>query len=472
MTRSSNTGPAAWVRRYVFERFTGRNRRITTAAFSALAGKVVMIFVSAITVPITVRYLGVESYGIWITISSTITMFLVLDIGISSTLTNLISEAYAKDDRVLAAEYFSTAFWFLIGIAAIIGAAGASLWHLVSWSKLFQSQNASLAQNTSHAMAAAFAVFLLSLPTGLVARVLAGYQEVHVANIFSAGGSVLSLIVVMIVVSIHGSLPLLVAGYAGSAVAANIICLLWICFVTKPWMKPLPGKINLHLFQRIFGSGTQFFVIQIAGLIVFSSDNLVISHFLTPAAVTPYSVAWRLVNYIAIGQTFLFPALWPAYSEAYAKGQIEWIQRTYRRVRKLTILLLAVGCTVMILAGREMIRIWAGPTAVPSESLVCLMCVWIVIYAFTTNQSCLMGATSHTGKQALIGITAAAANLILSIVWVKSMGTFGVLLATVVSYLVFVIAVQYYEVSRILRGDFLPQEASEASSKTGENFMR
>jgi O-antigen/teichoic acid export membrane protein len=86
--------------------------------------------------------------------------------------------------------------------------------------------------------------------------------------------------------------------------------------------------------------------------------------------------------------------------------------------------------------------------------LLRLMCVWMFIFAITLNQSCLMGATYRVGKQAIYGILAAAANLILSILWVKTIGSAGVLIATIVSYLVFIVAMQTWEVRRILRGDF------------------
>ena len=54
-------------------------------------------------------------------------------------------------------------------------------------------------------------------------------------------------------------------------------------------------------------------------MVVFSSDNLVVSHYLGAAEVTPYSVTWRLVGLAALLQSLIFPALWPAYAEAYAR---------------------------------------------------------------------------------------------------------------------------------------------------------
>jgi O-antigen/teichoic acid export membrane protein len=229
-------------------------------------------------------------------------------------------------------------------------------------------------------------------------------------------------------------------------------------------MMPWPRRVKPALIGRIFQSGTQFFAIQLAGLVVFSSDNLIIAHYLSPADVTPYAVTWRLVNYITAVQALILPALWPAYSEAFAKGHLAWIRSTYSRVRHLTIAILVVGCGVTLLAGQGIIRLWAGTAAVPSSLLLRLMVVWIVMFAFTLNQSCLMGATYRVSKQAVSSSLAAIANLVLSILWVKTMGPAGVLLATIVSYLVFIVVVQAFEVRRILRGDFISCPEGQGAS--------
>jgi O-antigen/teichoic acid export membrane protein len=432
--------------------------------------------VSAATIPLAVRYLGAAGYGLWITIISTTTMFFALDIGVATTLTNLISEAYAARDEQRAAQYFATAFWIIWCIAAMLGLIGWILWPSIPWARIFNVQDAALKRETSRAVAAAFIVFLLALPTSLAHRVLGGYQELYKANLFSAAGSLLSLAAIVAVVTFHGGLTVLVGSYAGAAVVANAACLAWVIVFAKPWLKPWPNLVKLSLAGKIFRSGAQFFAIQMAGLVVFSSDNLIISHFLSPARVTSYAVTWRLATYITAVQALLFPAIWPAYSEAYSRHHLDWIRSTYGRVRRVTLITVGVGCAAMLAAGREIIRIWAGPAAVPEETLIMLMCVWIAIFAFTTNQSCLMGATLRVGKQALSSGIAAAANLLLSILWVRSMGPFGVLLATVISYVIFVLLVQAYEVRRILRGDFLRPKVgtpsiSEHPFENGNNVI-
>ncbi len=150
-------------------------------------------------------------------------------------------------------------------------------------------------------------------------------------------------------------------------------------------------------------------------------------------------MTWRLVNYVTAVQALILPALWPAYSEAFAKGRIAWIRSTYSPDQTHNHRNPCDRMRCHADGGRDIIRLWAGPEAVPGSLLIPLMCVWIVILAFTMNQSGLMGATYRVGKQALFSSLAAVANLALSILWIKVAGVAGVLLATIVSYLIFIV---------------------------------
>ena len=337
-------GPSAKVLRNSLPQESRRRYRgIAAAMVSALFGKGAGLLVNAATVPLTVRYLGSEGYGLWITISSSAVMFSVLDIGIANTLTNFVSEAYANNNKQKAAAYFATAFWLVLGVTALFAVTGLLLWPFINWAALFNVQNPALARETSWAVAAAFISFLCALPAGLASRVLGGYQELHISNLFTAGGSIGSILGIVLVIHFHGGLPALVAAFAGSTAAANALCLVWICSFYKPWMKPWPSRIRRELIGDILHSGGQFFIIQISALIVFNSDNLVISHWLGPSQVTPYNVTWKLILYFTAIPALAYSALWPAYSEAYAMGDLGWIRTAYARNRRVTVAALAVG---------------------------------------------------------------------------------------------------------------------------------
>jgi O-antigen/teichoic acid export membrane protein len=202
---------------------------------------------------------------------------------------------------------------------------------------------------------------------------------------------------------------------------------------------------------KLLHTGGQFFVLQMAGLVVFNSDNLILAHYLNPVAVTQYSVTWRLVGATAAIQALVIPSLWPAYAESWVRGDIAWIRTAYSRMRWATLGVVILVCAILLPAGRAIIRVWAGPGAVPSAGLLYLMCVWMIVLAVTTNQACLMAATYHLRTQTISSCTAAAVNLALSIWWVRRLGPEGVILATLVSYVLFILFVQVREVRSILR---------------------
>jgi len=427
-----------------------RNRRIAEAILAAALTKGTILLVSLFSVPITVRYLGADRFGLWTTISTTLTLLAVLDVGIANTLTNLISSAYAEGDKELAGHYSSTAFWMMVLVTCVLGLTGWALWPFISWGSVFHLEDPNLQREASKAVAVAYGVFLLGLPAGLAAKLLGGYQEVRIANIFAAGGSILSLLMIILVVQIHGSLAELIAGYSGAMVAGGLLCLLWVWIWHKPWLAPRVNQVTMTGAKKLMRSGGQFFIIQLAGLVVFNSDNLVIAHYLSPAAVTPYSVTWRLVGYAAALQTLMTPALWPAYAEAYARGDVGWVRKTFWRVMFSTMAVAAIFCVIFVAFGRGIILHWAGSVAVPPQHLIWLMSFWVLLSTLMSNEACLLQAASEMKLQAWASAAAAVVNLALSIWLVQRIGAGGVILGTILSYIFVLVGPQTWKAKQIL----------------------
>jgi O-antigen/teichoic acid export membrane protein len=405
-----------------------RLARILHGGATGIASKTVIMLASAISLPLAVRYLGRLEYGIWVTVSTSVVMLSVLDLGIANTLTNFISRAYANDDEPMAQRYFATALWVTAGISFVLGVC-------------------------------CFAFFLLGLPLNLANKVLGGYQEVHLSNYFAMVNGVLGLAAIVATVVLHGSLVTLTAAYCSSMLFSSLLLNFWLCFWHRPGVVPRPSAVTLTLTRELFGEGALFFALQISGFLVFNTDNLVITHYLGAAEVTPYSVAWRLCGYAAMFQSMLVPSLWPAFSEAFHRGDLVWVNKTYRRLMRFSMLAVSVAAAAIGLVGRPVIRMWAGPAAVPGVWLLWLMCCWVVLLSYTVNQAMLLAATQRIRMQAIYSGVTAIANLVVTIVLVQRIGAIGVLLGTVISYLLFVLVPQGYETRAVLRGARYLQKA-------------
>lgn len=412
-----------------------RLTRILHGGFSALAGRGVALLVNAVTLPLTIRYLGPLQYGIWVTISTTVVMLAVMDLGVANTLTNMISRAYALNDRAAAQRSYATAFWVSMSISVVLGMTGLLIWPRISWGSLFHLQDAALIREVSLCVAIALGFFLLSLPLNLVNRVLSGYQQTQITNYFNLLSNALSLAAILAVIRLHGSLVMLMLFYSGSLLLGSVALNLWVNLWDRKWIMPSPRFIRRTEISDLMSSGMSFFILQLAGIVVFNSDNLIITHYLGAADVTPYSVTWRLAGYAAVLQTAVLPSLWPAYSEAYARGDYDWVRVMFWNTVRVAIGAVTLAVVVLIFCGQWLIRWYAGPSAVPSALLLYAICAWTLLCAGMDLEACLLAALNRVKEMSILGAIAAALNIMLSIYLVKRMGSLGVILGTILSYL-------------------------------------
>ncbi len=453
------SGRFAILLRKIFSRFTQdpRIQGILHGSVTGLLNRGVALLTGAITLPLTVHYLGVEEYGIWVTVSGSVAMLAVLDLGLANTLTNRIAEAGARSDEALAQRYYATAFWLTAAIALGLGAILLMVLPRVDWMALLHLTNPQVAASAERCVAIACAASLIGLPLNLVSRVLGGYQQVHVANYFLITNSVLTLIAIAGGILLHFSLVGLMLCYCGFLLLGQLALNLWFSFRSRPGLKPLPWKMRPVLVRELFSEGTLFFLIQLCNIVVFNSDNLVITHYLGPDQVTPYSVAWRLITYATLMQQVLVPSIWPALSDAYHRGDTVWLRSTYRSVTQKSILSVVGLALLLGLFGRTIVRFWIGNAAVPPWSLMWLMAFWAVLVTVTSNQATLLTAVGKLRVETTVAVLAAVANLGLSIILVQRLGSRGVILATILSFLLIMVGPQEFAVRKLLAGLSAPE---------------
>ncbi|HTV09244.1 MAG TPA: oligosaccharide flippase family protein [Candidatus Aquilonibacter sp.] len=427
------------------------DRRLSSifkGGLSSILQKICSVAISAVSIPLAVRYLGPQQYGIWITISSAVVMLSVMDLGIANTLTNMISRSFAHGDQREAQRYYATAYWISAAIAGVLGIVCFLVWPHVQWGALFKTTDPVLSHEISICVAIAVAFFLLSLPLNLVNRVLSGFQQTQITNYFNLLSSAMGLGAILVVMKIHGSLPVLMLMYSLALMTGTVVLNLWVNLWDRPWILPKPTAVDGGAIRGLLSSGMGFFLLQIAGLVVFNSDNLVISHYLGAVDVVPYSITWKVAGYASVLQASIFPSLWPAYAEAYERGDYRWVRRAFWTGTRLAMGAVAIAVTVLVLFGRPLIRWYAGPAAVPSEILLVAICGWTLMSTGMDLEACFLAAINRVRLQGALSVVAAGLNLALSIYLVKRIGSLGVILGTIISYTITLVVPQSWIVWR------------------------
>lgn len=413
---------------------TRRSQGVVHGTITAVVGRGLGVLVSLVTVPLTIGYLGGERYGIWVTISTFLAFLSFTDFGVANSLTNALGRAYGEGQREVAARYVSSAFCVFCLIAALLAGAGILLApHLPA---LFfpNLQSGSTRAEVAPALLIALVIFALNFPLLITNKVLAAHHENALANLWAIAGTFANLLAILAVIMCHGGLPWLVLGASGMGLLTNLACAVWVFAFRKPWLRPTFAQLDLAAIKDLFSVGWRFLVIGAAWMVNSETDNLVIARCLGAALVTPYAVTFGVFANATLLQTLAYPSLWPAYTEAFAQKDFDWIRRTFRTHLKLSFLIAFIVVAFLIIFGRPIIRLWAGETAVPPFATMIWMGIWSLMLSNLYVASCLLNATGHLKGMTIYGTITAVLNLALSIIFAKRYGISGVIAGTVIAF--------------------------------------
>lgn len=426
-----------------------RQRRITLSALASALARAIGFLTNLITVPLAIGYLGTERYGLWLTITSLIMMVGFLDLGIGNGLISAIAEAHARNDREAARRYVSAAAFVLSMIGAILLGLFALAYPWLPWQKLLNVTDVSAAHDGAMAAAALVTCFALGLPLSLVWRIHAGFQEGFEAALWGAAGSVVSLIGVVLMIASRESLPWLVAASAAGpllAAFANGVVL----SLRRPWLRPQLGSITDDAIRRVFRRGMLFFALQVTMVLGYQSDNYVINQVLGPNQVTQYAVPLRLFNLAPLLLNLALGPLWPAYAEAAARGDAEWVRHTLNRSIKLALLVTGPPALILVLFGAPIIHLWVGNKVVPTFELLLALGLSSVIMAISEALSMFMNGLNILRLQVICSFIMAITNIGLKIVLAGKIGVSGVAYATVLAQVLCVLIPSLVYLPRLL----------------------
>ena len=413
-----------------------RYRRVLHSGAAGLVGRGMVTVVQLMLIPLAVAYLGTERYGVWVALTAVLAWLGLADLGLSNSLTNPLAIALGKNDQVAAQRWVASAWWTLTGIALFGILMTWWLSPMVNWVRVLGVTSKLAADEVPRSVMLALLFLFLSLPLGLIFRIQTCLQEGVLAHFWIATGQVAGLLSLLIVIQTTAGLPGLVLALAGATVLTQALAGFVLFGWQHPWLRPNPVEFRSDLACGLLGPGTKFFLINMAVLLNLQTDHLVIAWFLGAEAVTPYQVTGRLMAIAIFPVSVIFPAMWPALTDAWVRGELYWFRRAFHWMLWGG-LSVAFGIALVIAsAGEWIIQIWVGKTALPPPLLWSWMVAWVCIQAVMQAVACLLNATGQLRGQTIYGLSTAILNLILSIMWVMPFGLPGVIAATVVAYLI------------------------------------
>jgi O-antigen/teichoic acid export membrane protein len=418
---------------------------------------------SFVTVPLIGNYLGGDRYGIWLQMSSFVAALGPLDLGIGLGLLSVVSDAYGRDDREAARRAISTAVAMLSMIASITVVIFGVAYFLIPWARVFSVTTEPAMSEAGPAAAVLFGAFALGLPLGIVGQVQLAHQAGYISSAWAIAGNLGSFVALVTLIALHGSLPLLILALTGVGLVTAIMNGWFLFRRQRPWLMPRLRDVDLRTAKPLLKTGSLFLVLQLAGLVAYSLDNVVIAQIMGSRAVQEYAVPTKLFVLAPTLLSYVLMPLWPAYRESLARGDGAWVRRTVRRSITLAALVNIPSTLVLVVAGPFLLHIWVGSLVHPTTLLLVGLGTWTILNTLNGPFSMLLNGANVVGFQVACAILMAIANVAISIYLVGRIGVSGAIYGSVISQVVFIMLPELWYVRRLLaRLPTRPREAEAA----------
>ncbi|HLI92649.1 MAG TPA: hypothetical protein VKU83_03540 [Puia sp.] len=383
-------------------------------------------------VPLTLHYLDSERYGIWLTMASIVGWFSFFDVGIGNGLRNKLSEALAKGDNRLAKIYISTSY---ACVAAIFLTLMVLFWVVspfLNWASILNTGQG-LAGELGRMMLVVFSFFCLQFILNLIGNILYAHQEPALTNLIMPLGNIVSLIIIYILtLTTHGSLFWVAVVFSASPVF--VLLLFNLFFLGWKFRAIAPGirYVQFRHSRDLFGLGFQFFVIQIAFIVMYSTANILLIRWFSPATVTVYNIAYKYFTIALLANGIITATYWSAFTDAYVRQEFDWVRNTIRRMEKVTYLLMGMVVLQTLLAG-PLIGLWLHNAIQVPLSMQITMCVYVVISLIAAPQHIFLNGTGKIRLQLYTAIYTIFMDIPFAWVFCKvlHLGPKGVILAMI-----------------------------------------
>lgn len=382
-------------------------------------------------VPLTLEYLDAENYGVWLTLSSFIGWFAFFDIGLGNGLRNKFAEAKTLGNHLDAQAYVSTAYFTIGSISLGILILFLSLNSFIDWTIVFNTK-ANLSGELSLLLPVIFTFFCLQLVAKLITSIYQANQQHSIQDRVQFIGQVLSLLAIWLITKTTNS-SLLIFGLIFSALPLLILIILNIV-AFKTTFKAFKPKLSLwkkKYLHSITNLGFKFFIIQIAAMVLFTTDNFIISKLFGPEEVVPYNIAYKYFSILTIGFGLLVAPFWSSFTEAYTSKDFNWIKGSVHKVLKIWLAVPFV-IALMLFLSDYFYNFWIGDAIQIPFQLSLVMGLFVTMITFNMIFSQFINGVGLLKLSLITATISMILNIPLSILLGSyfNLGSTGVILAT------------------------------------------
>lgn len=368
--------------------------------------KIWSALVQLLMVPLTLHCLGVYENGLWLTISSLLIWIDNLDIGLANGLRNKLAVHLALGEKIEAQKTVSSTFYMLvllfIPIIFLI-----NIWIFCVDTYQFFNVDSDIVNNLNVILHVSAILVCTTFIFKFIGNFYMALQLPAINNALNTLGQTIALlgVVVLYVTGIHSLLCVALINTI-SPLIVYVVAYPITFYKKYPDLCPHISMVSKSSMKSLATTGIKFFVLQIAGVVLFMSTNILISRFFSPELVTPYQIAYRYFMVLQLIFVIICAPYWTATTDAYKKNDFEWIKKSNKLLDKMMTSLFIIAFFMVIFA-RPIYTIWIGDANAVSLPMTVIVAVYEMILVASMRYSYILNGFGTLRLQLIMTIIAA-----------------------------------------------------------------
>ena len=392
------------------------------------------ILLTLLLTPFVISKLGVEAYGVWLLLQSTLGYYGFVDMGLRAGLTQSITHRIAAKDYVGVSKHLGAA----VPILSILGGVILLISLLVA---VLLPRFVEMDPSIRHGLWLVILVqglgSALQMPFAPVGAVLVGLQRYDIAEGIAVGTRITSGCLTWLVLTYGGGLLAL----AEIILVVNLVdsCVrLMIARRLLPAIRNTVFTLDRSELKELGAVGTWNFIIQISRQFIYFSSALLVGLMFSAKAVAPFGIAASIVDYgnrlVMISTRVLFPTM----VHLGKGGNIALQKQLFITATRISV---GVSLASMIVGYAwidAFLRLWLGDEHNAQEIITQAPSIFLILgiaFAFVSMQRVgtqLLLARNEMAFLAVTMLVEACANLVIGVLCGWQLGPLGIAVGTLI----------------------------------------
>ena len=373
-----------------------------------------------------------EEYGMWALLWTIFGYSVLLDFGFGTAVQKATSETVVTKKWDEYNRLISTVFLNYLFLAIIISTLTILFSNYIQL--IFKFNSSDPGQILYYKKV--FLIFgigtSLGFPFGFTMEMLLGLHEIKIRNIIQICTRFLNFVVLYVIVSAGYSILEMAIATISLNMVANAVQS-YVCFKKIPTLKIRFQYYDFKIMKQTMQFSLFAYIIIFSNMIIFRTDQLVISVFSTVSWVAIYQISSRLSETFKQFSTQFLDNLRPVAAALFISNQESKLASILVESNRLLGFIASLLIIPLLVYIKPILSIWLELTNPAGSLSAIILLISMYIYVFFRSSSVhILLMTENHKKLTRVAIFECIANLLISIFLIRYIGIVGVALGTLI----------------------------------------